>query len=294
MNIIFIHKKLAKPLHLDLRGRRFWGLAGALLLLPALIGGGVYMAISRLHPTVVASNARQQELQAQVQLMTQHLAEMQAHMARLDALGQHLVESNNIKSSEFDFHKKPPMGGPKPAPLALSDSTMLQMRLHELSAAMDYRDAQLEALDDVLSRRHQEDPKVLLSGMPVREGIETSPFGYRSDPLNGRPSFHPGIDFAAPEGSGIYATAAGLVTWAGPRTGYGQLIEIKHGGGVLTHYGHCQSVLVHPGDVVSSGQLIGRVGSTGRSTGPHLHYEVVRDGEPVDPASFISSAVAHR
>ena len=293
MNIIFIHKKWAKPLHIDLHGRRVWGVLAALVLLPVLVGVGVSRLTARPAP-VAANGGHQRELQAQVQLMSQHLAEMQAHMARLDALGQHLVESNNIQSREFDFHKRPPMGGPASPSLSLSGEALLQTRLQALSAAMDYRDAELEALDRVLRQRSQDDPSLLLTSMPVRHGIETSPFGYRSDPFNGRVSFHPGIDFATAEGSGVYATASGVVTWAGERNGYGNLVEINHGDGVLTHYGHCRDINVHLGEVVSRGQLIAHVGSTGRSTGPHLHYEVVRNGEPVDPANFIASALVRR
>ncbi len=293
MNIIFIHKKWAKPLHIDLHGRRVWGVLAALVLLPVLVGVGVSRLTARPAP-VAANGGHQRELQAQVQLMSQHLAEMQAHMARLDALGQHLVESNNIQSREFDFHKRPPMGGPASPSLSLSGEALLQTRLQALSAAMDYRDAELEALDSVLRQRRQDDPSLLLTSMPVRHGIETSPFGYRSDPFNGRVSFHPGIDFATAEGSGVYATASGVVTWAGERNGYGNLVEINHGDGVLTHYGHCRDINVHLGEVVSRGQLIAHVGSTGRSTGPHLHYEVVRNGEPVDPANFIASALVRR
>jgi murein DD-endopeptidase MepM/ murein hydrolase activator NlpD len=128
--------------------------------------------------------------------------------------------------------------------------------------------------------------------MPVRMPLSgdpelTSPFGYRADPFLGRLMLHPGVDLAEPYGTEIHAAAAGRVAHAGPAGGYGIMVEIDHGNGLSTLYGHMSEALVEEGEEVGKGAVIGRLGSTGRSTGPHLHYEVRIDGEPVDPERFL-------
>jgi len=139
--------------------------------------------------------------------------------------------------------------------------------------------------------------KKALPYMPIREPLfgdmrETSPFGYRTDPFLGRPSLHPGVDLVQAYGAEIHATAAGKIVHAGPLGGYGNCVEIDHGGGIATRYGHMSQVLVAEGDNVKAGDAIGLIGSTGRSTGPHLHYEVRIDGAPVDPAPALDVAAA--
>ena len=131
--------------------------------------------------------------------------------------------------------------------------------------------------------------------LPVRypligDATLSSPFGYRADPFLGRAALHPGVDMVQPYGSEIKATAVGRVTHAGPMGGYGNCVEIDHGNGVATRYGHMSEVLVEEGQTVGVGEAIGRIGSTGRSTGPHLHYEVRVDGEAVDPERFLTAA----
>ena len=134
----------------------------------------------------------------------------------------------------------------------------------------------------------------LVAYMPVREPLigdssVSSPFGYRPDPFIGRPALHPGVDLVQPYGAPIKATAAGRVTHAGSMGGYGEMVEIDHGNGIATRYGHMSEVLVEEGAIVKAGETLGRIGSTGRSTGPHLHYEVRIDGEPVDPERFLDA-----
>ena len=136
-----------------------------------------------------------------------------------------------------------------------------------------------------------------MSYMPVRDPLlgdasVSSPFGYRSDPFLGRPALHPGVDLVQPFGSDIRATAAGRVTHAGWMGGYGNMVEIDHGNGLATRYGHMSEIAVQEGDEVGFGKVLGKIGSTGRSTGPHLHYEVRVDGEPVDPERFLNAREA--
>jgi murein DD-endopeptidase MepM/ murein hydrolase activator NlpD len=133
-------------------------------------------------------------------------------------------------------------------------------------------------------------PHIPLRYPLVGEASVSSPFGYRADPFLGRPALHPGVDLIQPPGSEIKATAIGRVVHAGPMGGYGNCVEIDHGNGVSTRFGHMMEVLVTEGQMVKAGDTIGRIGSTGRSTGPHLHYEVRVDGEPVDPERFLTAA----
>ena len=120
----------------------------------------------------------------------------------------------------------------------------------------------------------------------------TSTFGYRTDPFLGRPALHSGVDLREEWGEPVHVTAAGVVTVAGPTGGYGNMVEVDHGGGFSTRYGHLSSISVAPGQQLSPGAVLGRVGSTGRSTGPHLHYEVRIDGDAVDPSRFLRAATA--
>jgi murein DD-endopeptidase MepM/ murein hydrolase activator NlpD len=134
--------------------------------------------------------------------------------------------------------------------------------------------------------------KGLLGFMPVRMPLSgdpelTSPFGYRADPFLGRPMLHPGVDLAEPYGTEIHAAAAGRVAHTGAAGGSGIMVEIDHGNGLSTRYAHMSEALVAEGEEVDKGAVLGRLGSTGRSTGPHLHYEVRVDGEPVDPERFL-------
>ena len=142
------------------------------------------------------------------------------------------------------------------------------------------------ALDDRLTR--------LMPILPIRppligEAEVSSPFGYRPDPFLGRPALHPGVDLVQDYGAEIHATAAGRVVHAGPMGGYGNMVEVDHGNSLSTRYGHMSEIVVEEGQEVKAGAVLGRIGSTGRSTGPHLHYEVRVDGEPVDPQRFLQA-----
>ena len=130
--------------------------------------------------------------------------------------------------------------------------------------------------------------KTLPEGEPVASGWISSLFGWRTDPINGKREFHEGIDFASKADTRVVAVASGIVTWSGRRAGYGNLVEISHGNGYVTRYAHNRKNLVAVGDKVDKGQPVAIMGSTGRSTGTHVHFEVVRNGKPVDPKKYIS------
>ena len=145
---------------------------------------------------------------------------------------------------------------------------------------------QLKILESITLGHHIENSSYL-SGRPITKGWLSSYFGTRKDPFNGRPAMHKGVDFAGKEDAEIIATAAGVVSWASDRYGYGNLIEINHGKGLKTRYGHNKNLLVNVGDVVSKGQVIARMGNTGRSTGPHVHYEILKNNSQINPIKYV-------
>jgi murein DD-endopeptidase MepM/ murein hydrolase activator NlpD len=229
-----------------------------------------------------------QQVQARTDAIAIQLGDMKAHVIRLDALGQRLTTMAGIKSSEFDFGHDPPQGGPeKDIPGARPQIDDISSMLKSLQSQIDLSGSQLSALENVILSR-QLGQEIHPEGRPVNTGYESSGFGERVDPFTGGEEFHEGIDFAAPEGTRIHAVAAGIVTWAGPRGGYGNMVQIDHGNGYATRYGHTEKVLVHVGEMVSRGDAIALVGDTGRSTGPHVHFEVLKNGHEVNPARFVA------
>ena len=228
--------------------------------------------------------------QAHLDVLTLRLAQMQAQVMRLDGIGQRLVETAKLDKGEFNFDQPPAQGGPVEAGVAAAYEPPDFMReLDALSAQLDDREQQLVILEDVLLGRALNE-QGYPAGRPVASGWLSSYFGKRTDPFTGRPAMHAGVDFAGKLGSDILAVAAGVVTWSGKRSGYGELIEINHGNGYVTRYGHNQKNLVKAGETVKQGQKIALMGSSGRSTGPHVHYEVLRDGRRIDPARYLTAA----
>ncbi len=217
--------------------------------------------------------------------MAMRLGEVNAHVIRLDALGKRLTEMADIDSREFNFERDPPSGGPEGEGVS-AQIPDLSVMLTQLEQRVDLRESQLSALENVILARELK-AQIHPEGRPVSNGFISSYFGERADPFDGREAFHKGVDFAGTAGSKVVAVAAGVVTWAGERSGFGKLVEINHGDGYLTRYAHNERMLVSVGETVKRGEPIALMGSTGRSTGPHVHFEVLRNGRQVDPLSFI-------
>ena len=224
----------------------------------------------------------EQELEA----LTLRMVEMQARLLRLDALGERVTQVARFDSDEFDFSAVPAMGGPESTgePYVLPDFIRA---LDQLDFKLKDRELQLAILDTLLVNRDLLD-QVELTGSPVAKGWMSSGFGHRTDPFKGDKAWHNGMDFAGKEGTEIAVIASGVVIWSGEREGFGLVVEISHGGGYVTRYAHNHSNLVEVGDVVKKGQVIATNGSSGRSTGPHLHFEVYKNGQAVDPATYIN------
>ena len=223
-----------------------------------------------------------------LQAMTLSLAEMQARMTRLDALGQHLTAMADLEQGEFDFSQPPAIGGPLTGEFNVEFTTTdLSSELARFEDRIADREQQIEILESLLSNRKLQ-AQGFLSGRPVKKGWISSFYGQRIDPFTGLTSMHRGLDFAGKEGSEIVAVAAGVVTWTGRQAGYGEMIEISHGDGFVTRYAHNKQNLVEPGDVVRKGDTIALMGSSGRATGAHVHYEVYKHGRSVDPATYVA------
>jgi murein DD-endopeptidase MepM/ murein hydrolase activator NlpD len=193
-----------------------------------------------------------------------------------------------LKDGEFDFTSAPSLGGPE-EPLADTDGVQINGvvgALDVLDEQLDDRNRQLTVLEDLLLNRKLRD-EVRPGGRPVTAGYISSQFGSRTDPFTGRRAFHKGVDFAGREGAEVVAVASGVVIWSGERYGYGELVEINHGNGYVTRYAHNVDNLVAVGDTVRRGQVIARMGDTGRATGPNLHFEVLLNDRPVDPLTYV-------
>ena len=220
--------------------------------------------------------------------LTLRLGRMQARMLQLNALGNQLVAQASLDKDEFDFNSLPAVGGPEDvAGLESIELPDFLSMLDELSVEMEDRGQKLSVLDTLLMDRSLHD-RVMPSGSPVKNGWVSSGYGKRADPFTGKKEFHKGVDLAGKEGSRVLSVGDGIVTWVGKRTGYGNLVEITHGNGYVTRYGHNKKLLVAVGDTVKKGQQIAVLGSTGRSTGPHVHYEVVHNGQQVNPSKYLT------
>lgn len=212
---------------------------------------------------------------------------LQARMTRLEALGSRLADRADF-ADEFDFYNMPSLGGPEtklPDSEALSQAD-IRSALKQLNLQLDRREQEIQAIDALLSNKKIRQESYL-AGRPAESGWLSSQFGKRIDPFTGNAAWHNGVDFAGKEGTHVLAVAAGVVVWSGERYGYGQLVEVNHGNGFTTRYAHNKENSVQIGEVVSKGQTLAKMGSTGRSTGPHVHFEVLHNGKAVDPRNYI-------
>jgi murein DD-endopeptidase MepM/ murein hydrolase activator NlpD len=221
--------------------------------------------------------------------LAMRVGRLQSHIIRLDALGDRLTKMAELDKGEFDFSAQPAQNGPESEhhhDSSSVDMNSLVASLDRLSTQLDNREQQLSLLETMLMNRSLQN-EVLPAGRPITSGWLSSYYGMRTDPFTGKQERHKGLDFAGKLGSDVVSVASGVVTWAGRRYGYGNLVEINHGNGYATRYGHNHKILVKVGETVKKGQKLALMGSTGRSTGPHVHFEVLHNGKPVDPINYI-------
>ena len=291
MNLIFFSRRQGQARHLHLTHPAVLSIAGVLGL-AILVGAfalGMRLGSSGLQTRTQLAElgTLRQQVQDRVDAMSIRVGELNAHMIRLDALGKRLTQMANISSSELNFDAPPALGGPEDEMVGASaEMPDLTRMMDEMARRLERRDSQLLALENVVLSRSLSEA-IRPEGRPVMAGYISSYFGGRQDPFDGHEAWHRGIDFAGTMGEQVMSVAAGVVTRAEPASGYGNLIEINHGNGYVTRYGHNQRLLVAVGDTVVRGQPVALMGSTGRSTGPHVHFEVLRNGRQVNPLSFV-------
>jgi len=222
--------------------------------------------------------------QADLDALAARLGQIQAHAIRLNALGQKLINVAKLDADEFNFEDSPGVGGPEDI-----DGTVnldFGSEIDDVIAELEDREQQLSVLENILISSHMED-EVFPEGRPIKRGWISSYYGMRTNPFTGKLQFHKGMDFASKSGSKVLSVAGGVVTWSSKRYGYGNLVEINHGNGYVTRYGHNEENLVKVGDAVKKGEVISLMGSTGRSTGPHVHFEVLKNGRQINPHKFV-------
>lgn len=243
-------------------------------------------ALERLAEEKRQLQAMQSKVSADLDALALQLGRMRAHLMRLDALGERLVKVGKLDAGEFDFATEPAQGGFDGGSVESAGSSDLIRELEQLNRSLNDREHKLEMLEELLVQRELHE-QVTLSGKPVKKGWISSGFGRRTDPFTGKKKYHRGIDFAGKAGSEVLAVAAGVVIASERQSGYGNVVEIRHADGYVTHYAHNRENLVKVGDWVEKGETIAILGSTGRSSGPHVHFEVRRNGKVIDPSRFI-------
>ena len=306
MNIILVSSATARARTLTLDWRH--GLVGGLALLVLFVGFMLIFnfvtlryAAATQHPwlqAIVLADQReeaqksQEMIQGHLNAMALRLGDLQAQMMRLDGLGERLAKIAGLNPQELQSLQlgKPPARGGAESSLPSRNFTVSEFGalLAKLAHQVDERSDQLGVLEALLVQ-DSVNRKFLPTLAPIVDGWYSSNFGYRVDPFTGTKSFHEGIDFPANIGTAIVAAASGKVVYAGYHAEYGKIIEVDHGNGLVSRYAHASQILVNEGDLVVRGQRLGSVGSTGRSTGPHLHFEVRLNGVPQNPARFLAS-----
>jgi len=303
-NILLVSKTLGKSVNLQLdRSVLILLFLIAFIVIPALVGVASYRMGLINHPdgftgTLTSELEIQQEsidhaireANDNLTALSKQLGQMQAHVIRLDALGERLTKMADLENGEFNFEREPALGGPsgksevKPVQI---DDFIDSMKI--LSQQIQDRTKQLAVLETMMMSRNLQE-EIYPAGRPVKGGWISSYFGWRANPFSGGREHHDGMDFAGKEGSDVLAVASGVVTWASKRYGYGNLVEVNHGNGYSTRYGHNNEIVVKVGQTVKKGEVLSKMGSTGRSTGPHVHFEVLYHGRTVNPDKYIQAS----
>lgn len=227
-----------------------------------------------------------QGAQREINALAARLGELQAQATRLNALGDRLTQVGQLEDGEFDFNRPVGVGGAERSQdMPLQD---LVDGLDRLERQYAHADSQLGVLEALLFDRAL-DRNATPSRAPVRNSYITSGFGYRADPFGNGSQLHKGIDFDANVGDPVLAVADGVVSYADTRSGYGRTVEVDHGNGYVTRYAHNSRLTVKVGDLVRVGQEVAKAGSTGRSTGAHVHFEVWENGRVVNPRKFLGN-----
>ncbi|BBJ00466.1 peptidase [Ferrigenium kumadai] len=304
MNIILVSNRLAKSRSITLGT---WQIMLLVVLVSVMVWVATFTlqyALARFAPeglndgvrallSRIQSEERQKRdsyVNSSLDAMAARVGQMQAQLQRLDALGARLAKLSGMKPDEFRFDQPPAQGGPLVTlnPQQMSAAT-LEQQLNTLTQLVNDRSDKLVALETLL-QQNQLSHKLLPSIPPIAEGFSSSNFGWRLDPFTGASAMHEGVDFMVPEGTSIRASAGGVVAYSDYHPQYGNMIEIDHGNDIVTRYAHASRLLAKVGQVVRRGEKVAEVGSTGRSTGSHLHFEVRYKGIAQNPVRFLQEA----
>ena len=261
-----------------------------------LLGGGLTLGLgvgivgnlamnAQLQAQEAEVAATQQQAQREINALAARLGELQAEANRLNALGERLTRIGQLQDGEFDFNKPVGVGGDEGGEIEDMPREDLDNELSALDAQFGAAGSQLSVLESLLFNR-QLDMASVPAGEPIDSYI-TSHYGYRADPFRGGRKFHAGIDFEADVGDPVNAVADGVVSFSGNKSGYGYTVEIDHGNGFMTRYAHNSRLVRKVGEPIRAGQQIAKAGSTGRSTGAHVHFEVWQEGRAVNPRQFL-------
>jgi murein DD-endopeptidase MepM/ murein hydrolase activator NlpD len=305
VQIILISDRLAKARSVTLSVRHLFGSAFLALSVVLAATAGVYwltlryaseLPVPALHRLILSAQEAEAErnhafVQQNLDAMAVKLGEMQAQLMRLDALGDRLSTMAGVR--DVKFTPTPGIGGARPAMMPPQNLSLgdFSEKLVTLATQLENRNDMLGVLEAKLFEEAV-NKKLIPTMLPVAAPYNSSTFGRRVDPFTGQIAMHEGIDFLADQGSPIGAAAGGVVVFAGFHPQYGYMVDIDHGNDLVTRYAHCSRLMVKDGDVVPRGRKIGEVGSTGRSTGPHLHFEVRFRGAAQNPAKFLFPAQA--
>jgi murein DD-endopeptidase MepM/ murein hydrolase activator NlpD len=304
MNLQIMSGRTGPVLQFDLKRPKTMLVAAAsvLLLVGVVFAAGVQIGRFVAGPLDRAAVAREfdrqrldleavrGQMEGRVDALAARIGTLNAHLIRLDALGRRVTDLAGLDRGEFDFDQAPPAGGPEGDEFAGGSAQIpdLTVALDTLEAQLEDRQRQLTVLESLMSTRSFGE-RSLPGGWPIIGGWISSHFGHRSDPFTGRAAFHAGVDFAGPKGAKVIATGPGVVTFSGYKNGYGYVVEITHPTGYLTRYGHNSRNLAREGQTVQKGDPIAIIGSTGRSTGTHVHFEVERDGNTLNPMRYLAT-----
>jgi murein DD-endopeptidase MepM/ murein hydrolase activator NlpD len=278
-------------------------LALPLMMLSLMLYHAIVLKAAHEHWPIISQAVRyveQQEMAQRDRYMRENLdamaikvGDLQAKLMRLEAMSERVAGMAGMKPEELKQIEAAPKGAAGGPLVTLHEGRPSSKTLEELNTEMGAMQSLSERHTDVFtlieSRLFEKRLEALMvpSSPPV-DGPIGSGFGFRTDPFTGHPALHTGLDFPADPGTPILAAAGGVVMSAGPHPQYGNLIEMDHGNGLITRYAHTSRMLVKQGDLVKRGQKIGEVGNTGRSTGPHLHFEVLVEGVQQNPSKFLT------
>lgn len=308
MNIIIVSNRLAKTRtrSITLDGKHLLILTPLLLGLLLVAAFSLQYVLIRFAPESLADDMRallsevrsaEQEKQesymhSSLDAMAARVGQMQAQLQRLDALGMRLAKLSGMKLDEFQFAQPLAQGGPLVVmPIQGMSVTSLDQQLSKLTQVVNDRSDKLLALETMLLQ-NQLSRKLLPSVPPVETSMYSSNFGWRVDPFTGGGAMHEGVDYMVREGTPIHASAGGVVAYADLHPQYGNMVELDHGKGIITRYAHASKLMVKVGQVVRRGEKIAEVGSTGRSTGNHLHFEVRFQGVAQNPVRFLQKSAS--